>query len=66
VVGFGINDETDQRLGYSWASSLIGFLGLAAAVIPFVFYVYGSRLRASSRAVQELAKESERQRRHHT
>ena len=43
-----------QRLGISWASSLLGFLSLAMTVIPFVFIRYGDRIRANSRFCNEL------------
>ncbi|KAH9861576.1 hypothetical protein J1614_011326 [Plenodomus biglobosus] len=35
-------------LGNQWASSLLGFIGLACCGIPFVFYFYGARIRARS------------------
>lgn len=37
-----------DRLGDQWASSLLGFIGLACCAIPFVFYFYGARIRAHS------------------
>ncbi|KAJ0426567.1 major facilitator superfamily domain-containing protein [Aspergillus carlsbadensis] len=37
-----------NNLGYSWAGSLLGFLGIAFAPLPFVFYRYGKRIRKSS------------------
>ncbi|KAL3485197.1 major facilitator superfamily domain-containing protein [Aspergillus germanicus] len=37
-----------NNLGYSWAGSLLGFLGIAFAPLPFVFYRYGERIRKSS------------------
>jgi multidrug resistance protein len=36
------------RLGYQWASSLLGFIGLACCAIPFVFYFYGAEIRKHS------------------
>ena len=38
-----------HRLGTQWASSLLGFLGLACCAIPFVFYYKGERIRAFSK-----------------
>jgi MFS family permease len=35
-----------HRLGLQWASWLLAFLSLGMAVIPFVFYRFGARLRA--------------------
>ena len=43
-----------QRLGISWASSLLGFLSLAMSIIPFAFIRYGERIRANSHFCQEL------------
>jgi len=37
-----------DRLGKQWASSLLGFIGVACCAIPFVFYFFGSRIRAHS------------------
>lgn len=37
-----------ERLGDQWASSLLAFIGLACCAIPFVFYIFGSRIRAHS------------------
>jgi MFS transporter, DHA1 family, multidrug resistance protein len=36
-------------LGVGWACSLLGFVGLVLAPAPFLFYKYGSRVRARSR-----------------
>lgn len=36
-------------LGVDWASSLLGFISVAMIPIPFLFFFYGSRIRASSR-----------------
>ncbi|EMC96617.1 hypothetical protein BAUCODRAFT_69506 [Baudoinia panamericana UAMH 10762] len=38
-----------EGLGTGWATSLLGFVSLALAPIPFAFYVYGPKLRAMSR-----------------
>ena len=37
-----------HKLGVNWAGSLLGFLGLAFMPIPFLFYIYGERLRKNS------------------
>ena len=37
-----------DRLGYQWASSLLGFIGLACCAIPFLFYYKGAAIRAHS------------------
>jgi multidrug resistance protein len=42
------------KLGVAWACSLLGFLSLALAVIPFVFYWKGQQLRARSKFCQYL------------
>ncbi|EXJ62616.1 hypothetical protein A1O7_03054 [Cladophialophora yegresii CBS 114405] len=38
-----------HNLGIPWASSLLGFLGLAYVPIPFLFYFYGERFRNESK-----------------
>lgn len=35
-------------LGVQWAGSLLGFLAIAFLPIPFLFYIFGERLRAKS------------------
>lgn len=47
-----------SSLGVGWACSLLGFLGLLFAFIPFIFMRYGERLRESSQICQELKEES--------
>jgi multidrug resistance protein len=37
------------RLGYQWASSLLGFISLACCAIPYIFYFYGARIRRQSK-----------------
>lgn len=49
-----------ERLGIPWACSLLGFLSLAMAIIPFVFLRYGTWLRMNSHYCQELLKQKER------
>lgn len=41
-----------ERLGYQWASALLGFLILIMVPLPFVFSKYGARIRASSTFTQ--------------
>ena len=43
-----------KNLGIHWASSLIGFVSLVSAIIPFVFIKYGERIREGSRFCREL------------
>jgi multidrug resistance protein len=38
-----------HRLGYQWASSLLGFIGLACCGIPFLFWKYGAQIRRRSK-----------------
>lgn len=38
-----------HRLGDQWASSLLAFLALACCAIPYLFYFFGARIRASSK-----------------
>lgn len=38
-----------KKLGVGWASSLLGFLSIAFIPIPFVLYMYGSRIRGRSK-----------------
>ena len=44
---FGI--QMYKTLGFHWASSLLAFLTVAMAPFPYVFFVYGRRLRKKSR-----------------
>lgn len=37
-----------DKLGVDWAGSLLGFLAVAFMPIPFLFYIYGERLRRNS------------------
>lgn len=37
-----------DTLGVDWAGSLLGFLGIAFMPIPFLFYIFGERLRKHS------------------
>lgn len=38
-----------HKLGYEWASTLMAFIALACCGIPFLFYVYGARIRSYSK-----------------
>ncbi|KAF4125581.1 Fungal trichothecene efflux pump (TRI12) [Geosmithia morbida] len=38
-----------EKLGYQWASSLLAFLTLAMAPFPYIFFLYGKRIRSKSR-----------------
>ena len=49
-----------ETLGIPWACSLLGFLSLVMAIIPFVFLRYGTWLRMHSPYCQELLKLKER------
>ncbi|TKA67743.1 hypothetical protein B0A55_07781 [Friedmanniomyces simplex] len=48
-----------SRLGINWACSLLGFLSLVMALIPFVFIRFGDRIRANSKFCQQLRREKE-------
>lgn len=37
-----------HNLGVDWAGSLLGFLAVAFMPIPFLFYIFGPRLRKMS------------------
>ncbi|CAO1637396.1 unnamed protein product [Parajaminaea phylloscopi] len=50
-----------ENLGYQWASSLAGFLGLLLGVVPFVLFFYGQEIRKRSPASRQL-QEIERKR----
>ena len=38
-----------RRLGVAWATSLLGFLTVAMAPVPLLFFFYGERVRGWSR-----------------
>lgn len=48
-------------LGIHWAGSLLAFISLGMAVIPFVFIRYGDRIRESSRFCQYLREANEKE-----
>lgn len=38
-----------HRLGYEWATTLMAFISLACCIIPYMFYIFGARIRKKSR-----------------
>jgi Kef-type K+ transport system membrane component KefB len=36
-----------DRLGLGWGNSLVAFIALALTPVPFVFYIWGERIRKS-------------------
>lgn len=48
-----------EKLGTSWATSLLGFLALSMAPLPWVFYRFGPQLRAVSKYHVKTMKEDE-------
>ncbi|KAK1634302.1 hypothetical protein BDP81DRAFT_56910 [Colletotrichum phormii] len=38
-----------NKLGYSWASSLLAFLTVAMLPFPYIFFKYGKKIRSRSR-----------------
>ena len=38
-----------HTLGYEWASTLMAFISLACCLIPYLFFIYGARIRKFSR-----------------
>jgi hypothetical protein len=44
---FGV--QLYKALGFQWASSLLAFLTLAMAPFPYIFFIYGRRLRQKGR-----------------
>lgn len=43
-----------HKLGIPWASSLLGFVAVAMTPIPFLFYIYGSRIRKRGKFTAEV------------
>lgn len=43
-----------HKLGIAWASSLLGFISTAMIPIPFLFYIYGARIRGKGRFTAEV------------
>lgn len=51
-----------DAMGISWATSLLGFVSLAMAPLPWVFYRFGQRIRARSKYhLKTLEEQGERQ-----
>jgi hypothetical protein len=44
-----------KTLGINWASTLVAFLALACAPLPFLFYRYGERIRLRCKYAKEAA-----------
>lgn len=38
-----------HNLGIPWASSLIGFIGVLMMPIPYLFFIYGEKIRAKGK-----------------
>ena len=38
-----------EKLGYQWATALLGFLTVAMLPFPYLFFRFGKKLRARSR-----------------
>ena len=43
-----------RNLGVPWASSLLGFISVAMIPIPFLFYIYGPRIRKRGKFTAEV------------
>ena len=41
--------KIQSQMGIGWAATLIAGVSLLLAVVPFIFYKYGPRIRAGSR-----------------
>lgn len=55
-----------RKLGANWAGTLLGLLEVVIIPVPFVFYKYGSAIRAKSsliRRMREIEEKQERKRR---
>lgn len=44
-----------HNLGVNWAATLIGCLGLLMVPIPFLFYIYGPRIRQRGKYTNTLS-----------
>ena len=45
-------DHMYRRLGYNWASSLLGFVSIPIGMVPFALYIYGPKLRNASKWIE--------------
>ena len=43
-----------EKLGYNWATSLLGFLTVAMLPFPYIFWRYGHKIRERSRFCSSL------------
>lgn len=43
-----------HKLGIPWASSLLGFIAIALLPIPYLFYIYGPRIRKKGKFTAEV------------
>ncbi|UNI18424.1 hypothetical protein JDV02_004694 [Purpureocillium takamizusanense] len=50
-----------NKLGSSWATSILGFFAVAMAPMPYVFYKFGPRIRARSKFHQKTVQEDRMQ-----
>ncbi|KAK3678751.1 hypothetical protein LTR78_001204 [Recurvomyces mirabilis] len=48
-----------ERLGIAWACTLLAFLSMIMAAVPFIFIKYGGQIRANSKFCQELKQKKE-------
>lgn len=44
---FGV--QMYEKLGYQWATALLAFLTLAMLPFPYLFFMYGKRIRGQSK-----------------
>lgn len=52
-----------RALGANWAGTILGLLEVVIIPIPFIFYRWGSRIRAKSSLIREMREIEERQER---
>lgn len=43
-----------RKLGLHWGMRLLGFIAIAMIPIPFLFYVFGKRMRAIGKRSKQL------------
>lgn len=56
LEGFGLRTQLTsslvyRNLGVGWATSVFGFISVGLAPIPWVFHLWGPKLRASSKMI---------------